>query len=261
MLIFFSILQIFTSSNISHNIMRRSIEPTSTPLFKNKVNYVLDNIDTSLKIIHVDNFMAATNKTTFKNTLNCTKNFNFKPKNINNIINFQTIFIASDIVFEALMSNRDLYNIIRKLEKRSIQKGLYDLRLIFRKFIKNFILKQKSSKRLKPIGQLLELLAYHSYDLVFDLSFYPSFDNLEEMGRLKNFVNDHIDLQISSSCPWHIIQLYSKNLYINRENKLDYHKNERSLDKINLELQEIQFGTSNFDDNGIKDIYSSIEDF
>ncbi|WUR03694.1 uncharacterized protein VNE69_06018 [Vairimorpha necatrix] len=183
------------SSSYQVDLQRINISsPTYFPKHNAKSKFFYENFveDITLNPLH-DNLKTFSNIEN-RNMFNCTRRFKFKPKKINNQINWSALFTASEIVFEALMANIDVDNIIHIVENMSSRNQLY------------------------PIFYLFEFLAYHSYDLIYDLSMYSSFDDLDEIENLKKIVSVYIDLKINKKCPWHIIQLYEESLYKINEN-------------------------------------------
>ncbi|WUR03160.1 uncharacterized protein VNE69_03369 [Vairimorpha necatrix] len=259
MICFFA-LPIFTSYN-NVNLPKTNPSPSLFRLEHNsEIKFFYDSFDEDHKKNpfnnHIQPFYISGNKI----TVNCTRKFKFKPKNTNNKINWPSFFIASDIVFEALMANKDVDNIIHIVENMSDRNHFYNLRLIFKKFVKNFLYKQITKKKLTPIAHLFEFLAYHSYDLVYDLSNYSSYDSLDEIENLKDIVSDYIDLRIDYSCPWRIIQLYNETLYKINENNVEILDDDLSADKPASVSQENTYKDDDFDDTNLKDIYFLNED-
>ncbi|WUR03691.1 putative SP-containing protein [Vairimorpha necatrix] len=207
MLICISILSIAASKNNSNFVIQKILDPENIPSYRNKINvYDDDFIVRNLNNPNITKFDA--HNLVLFNKIDTSK-FNCSD------INWQAIFNASDVVFYALIMHKDVSKLIRIGLYMSSANPLYDLRFLFKKLITKFLSKKNISRKLKPIGHLFAYLAYHSYDLVFDLSFYSSFKDLNEIEDLKLVVSKFVDLKIDYDCPWRIIQLYNENMFAN----------------------------------------------
>ncbi|WUR03686.1 uncharacterized protein VNE69_06010 [Vairimorpha necatrix] len=235
MLFVIMIFSVNTSRMDFHQLYKRSLEATNMPFNNSELMYIKDNFDQNYMTTpfnatynseSVNYFKSFYNNDFEREIRNCPEHFEFKPKKIlYNEINWKKITKASDLVFDALMSHEDVINIISIIEDTN--ELINDLRYYFKVFTTKFLLKQPTKRRLRQIGHLFEILAYHSYDLIFDLSFFTSFTNPKEIEKLKNLVYGYIDIRINSSCDWYITQLYSEQMYSNdKKNKTTEYQNE-----------------------------------
>ncbi|WUR04244.1 uncharacterized protein VNE69_08002 [Vairimorpha necatrix] len=179
--------------------------------------------DTKYKNVTVKNYKLWYDN--FDNTqiFECYEHFLFEPKKIiYNVINWENILKSLDVVFDALTSHKDIIKIINLTKNMKKHVYVQNLRYYFKIFVIKFLTNQPAKIKLRPIGHLFEFLAYHSYDLIFDLSFYSSFEDANEIKKIKKLVYRFIDVRMKEFCPWHVIQLYSELMYSDkRKNPLD----------------------------------------
>ncbi|WUR04831.1 uncharacterized protein VNE69_11003 [Vairimorpha necatrix] len=177
-------------------------------------NQVAVPFDINHKSVTVDYYNSWYDNTSTREIFECYENFEFIPKKIiYNVIKWETILKASDVVFDAIMSQKDIIEIVSITTKMNKNQHVHDLSYYFKIFVTNFLTNQQTKVRLNPIGHLIEVLAYHSYDLIFDLSFYSTFEDYKEIKKIKKLVYGFIEVRIKESCPWHVTQLFSEEMY------------------------------------------------
>ncbi|WUR04818.1 putative SP-containing protein [Vairimorpha necatrix] len=240
MLIFASILSIESSLNNSNHVLKRVLDPGNIHSYINEMN-VYDDYDDILRLpdYHNDTKRVEHNIVSLNNTYNnfvsCPKSYPFIQKKLHySQINWQAIHEATDVVFSGLVSNFSVRTLIRMVAYMSNVNPFIDLRSFFEKFITKFLMKKRTSRKLRPIGHLCEYLAYHSYDLVFDLSFYSSFKDKKEIEGLELVVSKFVDLEMDFNCPWHIIQLYNESMYANPH----INSTENNTAKLSVSIQD-----------------------
>ncbi|WUR04441.1 uncharacterized protein VNE69_08193 [Vairimorpha necatrix] len=236
MVIFTLLLLIYNSFNLSHSI-DKGLAVTgnasinySVLMYDNKKyvkKYKVQPFNIKYDSVTVENYNSWYDSQITNETFECVEHFRFKPKKIiYNVIIWEIIFKASNVVFDALMSHKDIIEIIYITNNMNRHKHSHDFRYYFKIFVTKFLINQPTKIRLHPIGHLFELLAYHSYDLIFDLSFYSSFEDKNHIKKIKKLVYDFIDVRIKKSCPWHITQLYNdlmnSNIKIKKPGEIEF---------------------------------------